>query len=319
MSALMPMKKSPAAAKDAFVATGVKIISGPRVKAVRFDQDEPELYIKAMFFGSVGTGKTTVVRGLLELGFKVLVVTTDVGGDGLNSVIIPMRTNNTWDKYRGNLRAVDVSGYEEMKSFCVSPETVFPDIYEFDPDFIFWDGMSGWQQVDVSEYVGDMMPTRSSGKDVSEARESGLQFEHQDWGQIRNATIRGIDSFCAMRNKKTNRIWHKIVTCHERIVAKPAGQGGGFTEAKEPLLQGAGGRLALGAFDLVIRTVASSTSFTDEDGGKRKFEYVLQPHQNLAAKVRGFNLPSRMDADPVVLFTILMEQLGLPLPKIKEM
>ncbi len=311
----LPKLSSPTASAkaEAFVAGPVKTLTAPRAKVRRFDEEEVEMYLKLMVFGNPGTGKTYIVRALLELGFKVLVATTDVGGDGLNAIIIPMRAAGTWDKFKHNLRSVELSGYDEVKSFWTSPETVMPDVYDWDPDFIFWDGMSGWQQIDVSTYVGDMTP--ESKKGVSEARESGLQFEQQDWGQVRNATVRGVDAFCSMRNKKTGRPWHKVATSHESVKSKGAAAGGGFVEGKEPLLQGAGGRIILGAFDLILRSTVTSDPL-DEDGSKRKFQYILQPHQNLAAKVRGFALPPKMDADAKVLIVDLFKQMGLELPTV---
>lgn len=263
---LPKLSKPEAAAKaEKFVKGGVSTIKAPNAKVRNFDTDEVEMYLKLLFFGNPGSGKTYIIKDLLELGFKVLVVTTDVGGDGLNAVIIPMRAAGTWANHKANLRSIELSGYEQVKDFFASPETTIPDIYEFDPDFIFWDGLSGWQQIDVSTYVGDMTPERAGNKAVSDARESGLQFEQADWGQVRNATVRGVDDFCSMRNKVTGRMWNKIATCHESVKSKGAALGGGFTEGKEPLLQGAGGRIVLGAFDLVARTTIVSDP-TDEDG-----------------------------------------------------
>lgn len=315
----LPTLKKPesAAAAQKFVAGGVKTLTAPRAKVRKFGDEEPEMYLKLMLFGNPGTGKTYLVKSLLELGFKVLVATTDVGGDGLNSIIIPMRAQGTWDKFKANLRSVELSGYESVKSFFTNPEETMDDIYDWDPDFIFWDGLSGWQQIDVSTYVGDMTPERAGNKTVSDARESGLQFEQADWGQVRNATVRGADDFASMRNKKTNRMWHKVATCHESVKSKGAAAGGGFVEGKEPLLQGAGGRIILGAFDIVLRTTVTSDPL-DEDGSKRQYKYILQPHQNLAAKVRGFSLPPSMAADGKVLITDLFKQAGLSLPALGE-
>lgn len=312
---MLPKLKTPESNVKAeqFVKGGVKTINAPRAKVRNFESEEIEMYLKLLFFGNPGSGKTFVVKSLLELGFKVLVATTDVGGDGLNAVIIPMRAAGTWDTYKKNLRSIELSGYDEVKDFFVVPENSFPDIYEWDPDFIFWDGLSGWQQIDVSTYVGNMSPERAGGKGVSDARESGLQFEQADWGQVRNATVRGVDDFCSMRNKKTGRMWNKIATSHEAVKSKGAAAGGGFKEGLEPLLQGAGGRIILGAFDLVARTTIVSDPL-DEDGSKRQYFYILQPHQNLAAKVRGFNLAPKMEADAKKLITELYRQAGLSLP-----
>ena len=316
--ALPQLKKPESAAKaEQFVKGPVKTLTAPRAKVSNFAEEDAEMYLKLMFFGNPGTGKTYIIRALLELGFKVFVATTDVGGNGLNAIKIPMKAAGTWEKFRHNLRAIELSGYEEVKEFFVEPEKFSEDIYDWDPDFMFWDGMSGWQQIDVSTYVGDMTPERAGGKAVSDARESGLQFEQTDWGQIRNATVRGVDDFCSMRNKKTGKMWHKIATAHESVKSKGATLGGGFKEGMEPLLQGAGGRIILGAFDLVARTTIVSDPL-DEDGSRRQFFYILQPHQNLAAKVRGFNLPPKIEANAEKLIVEMFKQAGLQLPEVES-
>lgn len=309
---LLPTLKTPEAnaAAQKFATGPVKTVTAPRAKVRRYDQDEVDVYLKLMLFGTPGTGKTYIVKDLLELGFKVLVLTTDLGGDGLNSVIIPMRRLGTWDKFRQNLKSVELEGYDEVASFLTAPETVIPEIYDWDPDFVVWDGLSGWQLIDIGEKVGDY----EAGKNASDAERDGLQMNQQKWGQIQRATFRGLSDFTALRNKKTGKLWHKVVTCLEAIRSKGGGAGG-FNEAKEPLLQGGGGKLALGAFDIIVRTAITSSPL-DEDGSKREFHYILQGHQNLAAKVRGFQLPPKMPADGRALVTDLFRQLGLELPKV---
>ena len=311
---MLPKLKTPEANTKAadFVAGGVKTISAPRAKARNYAQEDADLYVKIQLFGSPGTGKTFLGKALLELGFKVLFLTTDLGGDGLNSIVIPMRREGTWDKYRQNMRSVEIEGYDEVSSFLAAPESVFPDIYDWDPDFIFWDGLSGWQLIDIGEKVGEY----AVGDKASEAERDGLQMNQQKWGQIQRATFRGLSDFCALRNKKTGRVWNKVATCLEAVKSKGNGQGG-FTESKEPLLQGAGGRLAQGAFDVIVRTSITSSPI-DEDGSKREYNYILQGHQNMAAKVRGFQLPPKMPADGKKLITEIFTQLGLEMPNVEK-
>lgn len=310
---MLPKLSPPAAQKaEAFVKGGVKTITAPRAKVRNYAEDDADLYLKALIFGNSGSGKTYIIRALLELGFKVLVLSTDLGGDGLNSIIIPMRNDGTWAQFKNNLRSVEIEGYDEVANFLARPESLVPDIYDWDPDFLFWDGMTGWQINDVGEKVGDY----SVGDKASAAEQDGLQLNQQKWGQIQRATYRGLSDFCAMRNQKTGKIWHKIATCLETIKSKGAGSGGGFVEGREPYLQGAGGRMAMAAFDLIVRTSIQSSPL-DEDGSKREFWYILQGHQNLAAKVRGYQLPPKMKADAKELIRLLMSQMGLAVPEVE--
>ena len=311
---MLPKLSPPAAQKaENFVKGGVKTITATRAKVRNYAEDDADLYLKALIFGNSGSGKTYIIRALLELGYKVLVLSTDLGGDGLNSIIIPMRTDGTWATYKNNLRSVEIEGYDEVANFLARPESLVPDIYDWDPDFLFWDGMTGWQINDVGEKVGDY----SVGDKASAAEQDGLQLNQQKWGQIQRATYRGLSDFCAMRNQKTGKIWHKIATCLETIKSKGAGAGGGFVEGREPYLQGAGGRMAMAAFDLIVRTSIQSSPL-DEDGSKREFWYILQGHQNLAAKVRGYQLPPKMKADAKELIRLLMGQMGLAVPEVAE-
>lgn len=289
---------------------GVKTITAPRAKVRNYAAEDADTYIKALLFGNSGTGKTYIVKSLLELGFKVMVLSTDLGGDGLGSVIVPMRNDGTWAEYRNQLRSVEIEGYDEIANFFVRPEAYIEDIYDWDPDFIFWDGMTGWQINDIGEKVGDY----TVGEKASAAEQDGLQLNQQKWGQIQRATYRGLSDFCGMRNMKTGKIWHKIGTCLETLKSKGAGAGGGFVEGREPYLQGAGGRLAGAAFDLIIRTAITSSPL-DEDGSKREFWYILQGHQNLAAKVRGYSLPPKMKADGKALISEVFKQMGINLPE----
>jgi AAA domain-containing protein len=294
-----------------------KVLAAPR-SLLRKGNDDYNDYIKLFLFGPLGSGKTYTVKALLELGYKVLVLTTDLGGTGTKSVRLPLRRAGRTDLL-DNLFEVELSGFDNVVTFLKEPQKLVPEIYDLDIDVLFWDGYSAFQQVDMSEHVGDMTPARSEGgKEVAPAVEAGLQFEQAQWGQIRNGTVRTLDWFCAMHNNKTGKRWHKIVTAHESLRNKNDGKGG-FVETKEPLLQGAGGKLAGGAFDLVIRTYATanvpSAGSKDEDkASDHKHWYITKGHQNLVAKNRGFDLPTQMEGNFEKLWTELVTQLGLPLP-----
>jgi hypothetical protein len=117
-----------------------------------------------------------------------------------------------------------------------------------------------------------------------------------------------------MKNAKTGKVWHKVATGLESIKHKP-GASGTFTEAKEPLLQGSGGKLAMAAFDIVMRTSATSvTADSEKDLSDREYTFSVLPNQNNAAKNRGFDLQPSFPADGKQLFQELFHQLGLAVP-----
>jgi len=289
-----------------------KALQAPRKDRVRVGSDPTGHAIKILIFGAWGTGKTLSIAGLLKHGLKVCNITTDVGGDGTLSVKLALRQEGL-EHLLDNLYNIVLTGHDEVQAFLTEPAAFFPDIYKVGIDVLFWDGFSGWQQVDLSEYIGDMTPQKSSSnsKEVSDARSSGLQFEIQDWGMVRNATVRTLDKFCSLHNKETGQIWHKIITAQEGFKSKGAQAGGGFAETKMPLLQGAGGLLSGGAFDLIIRTSARTEKGDEDDDARRVYTYVIEGNQNLMAKNRGFKLKPVEPGDMYALWATISEQLGL--------
>ena len=253
-----------------------------------------------MFFGPWGSGKTYVIMGLLRHGFKVLVITTDVGGSGLAAIKIPLRASGESDLLE-NLVEIVLNDDSEFQSFLQDPTAFFPEIYTWDPDFLIWDGAASWQQVYLSDRIGQI----PVGNNVSEAVDSGLVFEQPQWGMLRNGTFRGFHKFCALHNRVTGKIWHKVVTCQEGIKTKEKKDGGGIVETKMPLLQGAGGVLIGGAFDLIVRCKE-----VKEAGKDSKYFYQIKGENNMS-KSRGFKLPAEMPADMYELWNQIEKQMGV--------
>lgn len=271
-----------------------------------------------MLFGPYGSGKTHSIIGLLLRGLKVVVISTDVGGSGLLTVKVPLRRMGRTDLL-ANLREVLLYSDEEIKEFCTSPTIYFPDIYDFNPDVLVWEGFSAWQQVELSEKIGNM-PVESKHNELSLSVAEGLRFETPQWGMLRNATFRGMDKFCSMHDPRTGKIWHKVVTCQEGVKSKPKVEGsntvGGLIDTYEPLLQGAGGVLISGAFDLIIRT--KEKKGVDEKGNPAT-EYIYQIRsENARQKVRGIDLPAVMPADMYKLWGIIAEQAGIAAGAVDE-
>lgn len=277
------------------------MLPSPRLNRTKSLADVGARSLKIMLFGDWGSGKTYILKELVLRGYKIWVVSTDPGGDGLNTIIIPLVKAGRQELF-GNVRITTLGTHQEVLDFLTEPAAFMPDVYDWDPDILVWDGAANWQQVMLSEYVG----AKPVEDDPSVAVDSGLMFERAQWGMIRNGTMRGFDKFTGLNNKKTGKIWHKIVTCQEDIRVKS----GTTIEKQLPLLQGQGARLAGAAFDLIIRTVKRITTNIDTGEIKKEFRYQIES-DNQASKVRGFELPAEMEADPGKLWDMLTNQLGI--------
>lgn len=309
-----PPSPAPKTAEDFAVGTSkVTALTAPRA-VVRRLSDPSKAGIRIFVYGPSGSGKSYFSKELLARGFRIVFLSTDIGGSGMAAVEGPLRRENNVAALDNGVD-IEIRDYATTMKFLEKPESVWPEIYDFDPDILFWDGFGAFQQIELMEYVGEM----SGGKKSTEQRDSGLQLEQRDWGLIKQATIRMLDRFCSLHNPKTGKVWHKVLTAHEAIKSVSNGDTSVLSETKEPLLSGAGGVLSRGAFDLILKTAVrkAKTGEAGDDGG-RVFEYVTSGHQNLAAKNRGFDLPSVIPGDGGALFMKLLEQRGMSRDQMDE-
>ncbi len=306
--ALKPVVPATAVKDDFINKAGKKTLTlpkGPRVK--RLSNDEATTF-KALLFGPTGSGKTYTLVGLLLLGFVVFVVSTDIGGEGLSTVKLALKKLGRADLL-DNCISVVLSTYGEVETFLSNPAAIYPEIYDVDIDFLVWDGFSGFQQNLLSDEIGQMTPARGeNGKEVSDARESGLQFELQDWGMVKTGTVRNLDKFLKLHNVKNGRIWHKLVTCLEGLKSVKTSDGTSYKETREPMLQGSANKLIGPAFDLILNTRIMS----EGEDKKRAFKYVCVGHDTLVgAKTRGLELEPIEEGDMGKLWGKISEQLGI--------
>lgn len=307
--ALKPATKISEAKEQMVQAGAPKLITPPRKKSFTLDQDEVD-YVKIMIFGPIGSGKTYAFGQLALAGYKVAIITTDIGDTG--HVTIKAQLKKTGKPELGkNVMVIPLEGYDEVSKFLRNPYVYVPELEEFDPDFLGWDGFSGFQQIDLSEYVGDMQGANKD-KERGDFRDSGLVLESQDWGAIRNATIRKGNEFLSAK-KPNGKPLHKILTCHETVISKYIDPtkplaGTNYVESYKPMLQGAGGQLLMGGFDLIIRTKVVTKK--GDDGERREYYYVTSGSQNLVAKNRGFILKPEEPADMAYLFEIIKKGMG---------
>lgn len=172
--------------------------------------------VKIMLYGPFQSGKTRTVGELLEEGLKILYFSTDSGGSGLLTVKNYLRSKKKIE-LGDNLIVMEskyLDTYDKVISFLEKPDKYVENLYDLDIDLIFWDGFSNFQGEHVSRKVSDNVASAAAerDKDLSAAREAGMQFETQDWGQVKLATQKASNLFFKMHNKKTGQVWHKIMT-----------------------------------------------------------------------------------------------------------
>ena len=293
------------AAEDFVKNAGKKTLQLPRGPKVRKLSEEEATYFKGLFFGPSGSGKTFTLVGLLLHGFKIFVISTDIGGEGLSTVTHELRSLGREDLL-DNVLTVILSDYKQVVSFLNDPTSIFPEIYDEGIDFLVWDGFSGFQHNLLSDEIGNMTPERAAGKEVSDARDSGLFFEQQDWNMVKNGTIRNLDKFLKLHNRKTGQVWHKIVTCLEEMKASRGSNGVTYVETRECMLQGSAKKLILPAFDLIINTRIT------EENGKRSFKYLCAGSETLTgAKTRGLKIDATEEGNMFKLWEKISEQKGI--------
>lgn len=293
--------------KNAGVA---RVVKPARRKAFTLEDDTTD-YIKVMTFGVTGSGKTHLLGQLAEIGLKVAIITTDIGDTGHITIKNRMKELGRLDLLK-NVVIIPLTGYSEVSSFIQNPWNTEIDeqgttLEQFDPDMLAWDGFGSFQQLDLNEYVADLQPAKD--KNRGDYRESGLILEQQDWNAIANATMRKCNDFLSIR-KTDGRPVNKWVTCHEAVTQKAVDssnpmKGTTFEEAYKPLLQGKGGQIILGGFDVILRTKV--TTKKGDEGAVRIYTIVTAGSQNIVAKNRGFQLPAEMTADIKVLWPLLKD------------
>lgn len=303
--------KTPAATPTAVAAANSFINKPKAVKAARQPltlADPYGGYLKILLWGGTGTGKSLTIAALLELGLTVLVVSCDIGGEGLTSVRQDLRKKGKAELLE-NCFFFECQTYDEVEDFCANPVGFWPDIYTKDIDVLVMDGMSSFQICHVQDKVLGMDAVGKT-ENQSDARNAGLGTTTTDWGSVRIATIKNLNKFMIMHNAVTGKKWHKLMTCLETDKAKDnAG------EIKiGPMLQGASAKLLEPCFDLIIRTVKKRV--TEGEKKVTRYDYQLDGSSDrIITKSRGFEFQAVEPGDMKKLWTSACNQLGIAVGK----
>jgi hypothetical protein len=321
--ALQPIAKAPAgtaAIEKTFTQVTGKVLPTPRKNRVKNGEDSESYALNFMIYGPWGSGKTYAAEGLLRHGFKILFINTDIGDNGTITVRMALKNKGLTDLSK-NYKIISLYGFKEIEEFIKEPAAFWEDVYDWAPDFIFWDGFGYAQANDISEKAGEMIVEQQDidnskpgarQVEISESRAEGVKFQVADYLVLRSLTIRVVKAFCSLHNKKTGQIIHKIVTVQEAIKSKKKDgeMSSELVDSMQPMLTGAGGVLTCGAFDLIIRTEKSP------DG--KNFNYIIEGGKQMSTKKRGFNLPDKMPADFYEVWKIIASDLDIKTGAVDE-
>lgn len=260
-------------------------------------------WIKILGYGHSGTGKTLAIKGILEAGYKVLVVSTDLGGNGLSSVFNALHAEGK-GQLCDNIVHADFPDYDSLSDFLKNPHAVFPEFSDFSPDWAVWDGFTGFQQVQIqSKILEEINPAT---KNSSDGREEGLWAEQQDWGMIRTATVRALNNFLNLHDWQNKKMLHKYMTCLEQ---KPTADKLSGEVMRSPYIQGSASALMQPAFDVIIEMRVKTLG--GEEKGQRVYEYNCVGHDKLMAKARGYDLAP---VEPGDMYNLLVNKI---MPRLK--
>ncbi len=251
-----------------------------------------------MLFGQQGTGKSVSVVHLLLLGYKVVYVQTDYGDSGFETVYNYFKTHpDKMHFFEQNFMMFSGFNFEGVVDFMKAPEKVWPEIYDWDPDVIMWDGVSSFQENIVEGYLAKNAAQLLSTDDGS----------FKDWKSARNGTVFPLDHFLRLYNRQTGKPWHKIATClevqdleYKKVHNNQGKQDRDFVEGTEfvaPYLHTTAKKIATAGFGITIRTVKKFL------GGVNKFSYEFQG-QGLQTKDRNYGLPVKMDPADFGIFWV---------------
>ena len=239
---------------------------------------------KTLVFGPLGSGKTSFALGPLLCGERLLVLSTDFGGNGLKTITNHLKKLGRLELV-DNILNLDVAEYEDVISFYQDPLSYVPDLMDFKPTVHLWEGFSTFNNDLLDEYSDK----NDEFRDVTEG------FAH--WYDIKRATMRALRKFFGFTLPDGTRM-HKIMTSLEgkAQVNKMTNE----TE-KAPLVQTGARDFVGGGFDVVINCYKEE----GKDGHEQFFYRCAGASSKYAVKNRGFDFKPVEKAEPERIWKIL--------------
>jgi len=276
---------------DKLKATVKNTRAKPQAYAIK---DTSDLATKLLLYGHSGSGKTFFLVGVLLAGERILVLSTDFGGNGLLTVVNELKRIGRLDLL-DNLRALDLAEYEDIRDFFDDSVSFVPDLMTFNPTVLVWEGFSYFNIGILDEYILSKAP---GAEGAGELRHEGFTHTKQDWQGMKRGTVRLLGKFMAWTLPNGGKV-HKILTCLE---AQPEIDDLTQKSLRSVLVHGTGKALIGPPFDAVIETYKE-----EKKGGEAvEFKYRCEgASDKFLVKSRGFQLNPIENAEPERIWRIL--------------
>lgn len=260
----------------------------PKMKMSRVGETEDKRQINYLPFGESESGKTSIAAMLAKAGLKVFVLFTDLGNDnGISGAQVYAKLKNSNTEFRNNVAWVALDDLDTVEKFIDDPEKLVDGFWDFNADFLLWDGFSFHQQMNIIPDVEEDINSRDSSEGSFET--------FKGWGVTKNRTVRTLGRFLSIRNPNSKPL-HKVVTCAVKYASQQVGPDKSEVRAKhEPDISGAASKFIRYGFDVVFETERS----------KEGFSYRLDTS---SATKRRFELGEKLPADFVALHNKILEQ-----------
>jgi hypothetical protein len=259
--------------------------------------DETAAPPKVASYSFPGKGKTFLLIGMLLNGERVFVLSTDFGSNGLATVRNELKRIGRSDLLV-NVRGIDLSDYDDIEQFCLTPSEFAPGIAEWKPTVMTWDGFTSFNVDIVDEHILKHTP---GAENAGELRYAGFTHTQQDWSGTKRGTVRTLRKFLASSIPDVPPM-AKYVTCLEApkadidpLTGKPQ---------RHPLIQGSARGLFGPGFDVITQM------YSEDQDGKIKYFYRFEGDEKYLVKSRGYPLKPVEEADPVRIWKIIRETGG---------
>lgn len=170
-----------------------------------------------LVFGAPETGKSTVGAQLACAGQKVFTLQSDIGGTGINGMLAYASAQKKMSEFRQNHRFVTISSKdpEAMESFIDNPESIIEGFWDFDPEWVLWDG--------TGFYIKNTLVPETEEIVNADQRIEGFEGKEalKAWGYVRNDIVRTLDSATAWKTKgkPINRIFTSGIVYKSKVLS----------------------------------------------------------------------------------------------------